>query len=184
MVEKKFVLYLFLKVNGVKLKLVNGKDLYYWFDTNGGKKIKKPRWRLKKFCKSSDYIKTSINGKYYLFHRIVFKAFHKWWNIDDNSRNNLIDHIDRNKLNNNINNLRIVNNRENILNSNKCQYAKGFRYDKNNKNYRAYIYLNKLIHLGYFKTPKEAFLKSKKVRKFVEVLKIIYKNKNKIEPNI
>jgi len=180
MVEKDFILYLSLKVNGVKLKLVDGKDLYYWYDTCGGRKVKNPYWKLKKLSMSGNgYLETRINGKNYRFHRIVFKAFHKWWNIEDYSPNNSIDHIDRNKLNNNINNLRVVNNRENTLNSHRCQYAKGYCYYKRDDNYRAQIHLNgKTIHMGSFKTPKEAFLKAQKVKKFVEVLKIIYKNKN------
>jgi len=179
MVEKKFILYLFLKVNGVKLKLVDGKDLYYYYDKSGGIKIKNPCWKLKKLSMSNGYLITSINVKLYRFNRIVYQAFNPDWYIEDISKNNLIDHIDRNPLNNNINNLRILTQRDNILNTHRSQYAKGYYYNKNKKIYQAYIKLyGKLIHLGCFKTPKEAYLKSKKVRRFVDVLKIIYKNKN------
>ena len=174
MVEKKF------KVNGVKLKLVDGKDLYYWYDTWRGKLMKNPYWKLKKLHISNNgYSATGINGKIYLFHRLIFKAFNKWWNIEDNSQNNSIDHIDRNKLNNNINNLRVVNHSQNQINSHRSQYSKGYSYRKDNNTYQASIRLNgKTIHLKYFKTKKEAFLKAQKVKRFVNVLKIIYKNKN------
>jgi len=168
-----------LEINGVILMLVNGKELYYWYDTHRGYKIKTPRWKLKKISMSKGYRTTGINGKMYFFHRIVYQAFNPDWYIEDISKNNLIDHIDRNPLNNNINNLRILTQRDNILNTHRSQYAKGYYYNKNKKIYQAYIKLyGKLIHLGCFKTPKEAYLKSKKVRRFVDVLKIIYKNKN------
>ena len=171
---------IYFNINGVELVLIDGQHLYYWRDTWRGYKVKNPCYKLKKLCKSSDYIKASINGKYYLFHRIVYQAFNPDWDIEDNSPNNLIDHIDRNTLNNDITNLRILTHSQNQINSHRCQYAKGYTYDKNKKKYQAYIKLNgKLIHLGSFKIPRDAFVKAQKVKKFVEVLKIIYKNKNK-----
>jgi hypothetical protein len=67
---------------------------------------------------------------------------------------NEIDHIDRNRLNNQRNNLRSATPSQNTCNqgaksNNKAGY-KGVRFNRRNNKYRA------VIHLGYFKTSKEA----------------------------
>ena len=74
--------------------------------------------------------------------------------------------------------MRVVNQRENNLNKDCVDNAKGYYYFKNSKRYRSQISLNnKIIHLGLFDTEIQASNKSKKVRLFIKVLKNIYKNK-------
>jgi len=172
------MLYLEFELNDVKLKL-DKYELYYWFDKTNRGKLKKPYWRKKKLTKSHQgYLRTRINNKRFLFHRIVYYAHNQDWDIYDSSRNNSIDHIDRDKLNNNISNLRVVNNRENSLNTDWVDNAKGYYYNKEKKKYKAYIKLNyKNIHLGYYDTKLEASNKFQKVKLFIRVLKSIY-NKN------
>ena len=71
----------------------------------------------------------------------------------DNSRENLIDHVDGVTTNNHISNLRNVTNQENQFNTK----AKGYTLNKVTGNYQAYIGLNgKVIYLGYYNTPDEA----------------------------
>jgi len=171
------MLYLEFEISNVKLKLVNY-ELYYWYDKSGGKKIKNPFWKKKILSICNRYLQTKINNKYFKFHRIVYYAHNPDWDIYNSSHNNQIDHIDRDKLNNNISNLRVVNHRENMINRDWVDNAKGYYYHKRNKKYVAYIKLNnKQICLGSYDTEIEASNKSKKVRLFVKVLTNIYKNK-------
>jgi len=172
------MLYIEFELNNVKLKLVNY-ELYYLCVKNGDKKLKNPYWRKKCLSKTRDaYLRTRINKKKFLFHRIVYYAHNQEWDIYDNSINNQIDHIDRNSLNNNISNLRVVNQKENNLNKDSVEYAKGYTYYRPTKKYMAQISLNnKKINLGYFDTEIEASFKYQKVKLFIRVLKCIY-NKN------
>jgi len=172
------MLYLEFEISNVKLKLVNY-ELYYWYDNNSRGKLKNPYWRKKSLTKGSDgYLRTAINNKFFRFSRIVYFAHNLDWDINDSSRNNSIDHIDRDKLNNNISNLRVVNNRENMINRDWVDNAKGYYYNKQNKKYKAQITLNyKSINLGYFDTEIQASNKFQKVKLFIKVLKNIYKKK-------
>jgi len=171
------MLYIEFELNNVKLKLVNY-ELYYWCVKNGNRKLNNPYWRKKSLSDHKGYLKTGINNKRILFHRIVYYAHNQDWNIYDGSKNNHIDHIDRDKLNNNISNLRVVNQIENNLNRDYVDIAKGYCYDKNAKKYKAQIALNnKNKHLGLFDTEIEASNKYQKVKLFIRVLKSIY-NKN------
>ena len=143
-----------LEINGVILMLVNGKDLYWW--TTYGSKNKTYYWRLKNLSsKKKGYLETRINCKLYSFHRIVYKAFNPNWDIDDNSNNNLIDHIDRNPLNNDISNLRKVNLLQNNLNKD-FGYVKGY-YEIPSGRFRTQISVyGKLKDCGIFDTKLEA----------------------------
>ena len=171
------MLYIEFELNGLKLKL-DKYELYYWFDKCGGREIKNPYWCKKSLSNCNGYLQTGINNKLFLFHRIVYYAHNQDWDIYDSSANNQIDHIDRDKLNNNISNLRVVNNRENSLNTDFIDNAKGYCYHKQTKKYMTRIFLNnKQIHLGLFDTEIEASIKYQKVKLFIRVLKCIY-NKN------
>jgi len=171
------MLYIEFELNNVKLKLINY-ELYNWFYKFGEKKLNNPYWRKKNLSNCIGYLQTRINNKLFLFHRIIYYAHNQDWNIYDISANNQIDHIDRDKLNNNISNLRVVNQRENNLNKDSFDNAKGYSYNKNAKKYMAKINLyNKNIHLGYYDTKIEASNKYQKVKLFIRVLKCIY-NKN------
>jgi len=169
------MLYIEFELDNVKLKLINY-ELYYWYDKIGDREIKKPYWRKKILSKNSHgYLRTGINSKMFRFHRIVYYAHNPDWDITY-THDNQIDHIDRDKLNNNISNLRVVNHRENNLNKDSFDNAKGYCYDKRYKKYMTRIKLySKEIHLGYFDTEIEASNKFQKVRLFVKVLKNIYK---------
>mgnify|MGYP003149061430 CR=1 FL=1 len=144
-----------LEINGVILMLVNGKDLYYWYDTNGVYNLKKPYWKLKKLYNDKGYLKTRIKGKLYYFHRIVYKAFNPDWDIEDNSKDNQIDHRDRNTLNNDISNLRKVNQQQNNFNRD-FSWAKGY-FELPSGRFQTRISVNdKNKNCGVFDTKLEA----------------------------
>ena len=172
------MLYIEFELENTKLKL-DKYELYYWYDKNSVGKMKNPYWRKKILTKTRNgYLRTAINNKRFQFHRIVYYAHNQDWDIYDSSRNNSIDHIDRDKLNNNISNLRVVNHRENKLNTDANDNAKGYYYHKRDKKYVAHIKLNnKKINIGLFDTEIEASNKFQKVRLFICVLKNIYINR-------
>ena len=93
-------------------------------------------------------------------HRLVYKFHNPEWDILDNSKSNLIDHI--NGMSNDITNLRIVSQQKNMFNQ---PSAKGYCMDKQKNKWCGRIVVNKkAIHLGYFNTEEEAhevYLKAK-----------------------
>tara|TARA_R100000655_G_scaffold102711_1_gene148647 strand:+ start:407 stop:892 length:486 start_codon:yes stop_codon:yes gene_type:complete len=144
------------KLHGVDLMLIYDKYLYFWYDTSGGRKIKNPRWIRKNLTlNANNYLVTSINGRMFKFHRIVYFAHNRKFDIYNNSDDNMIDHIDGNKLNNHIFNLRVVNNHQNQINSNQYRTAKG--YTKRGNKFEANIRINgKREYLGTYDTEQEA----------------------------
>ncbi len=114
-------------INDTLLVLCENNDLYYWFDKNGGYKLKNPYWKLKTTWICSGYVKCKINNKDYLFHRVVYYAYNQDWNIEDSSSNNSIDHKDRIKTNNHISNLRRCDSSVNNLNKDRVDNAKGYK---------------------------------------------------------
>jgi len=141
------------ELNDVKLKL-DGNQLYDWFDTNGGRKLKNPQWRFKKKnINENGYCSTSIGGRSFKFHRIVYYAHNPEWNIWDASDDNQIDHIDRNRSNNIISNLRVVTRKENAENTIRCENAKGYYYIKSSGKYRVRF---RRKHVGCYNTEQEA----------------------------
>ena len=137
-----------ITLNGVKLLVyINGMILRYRDKANG--RFKKGWGEAKgSIDNTTGYLRTRLNRKDFLKHRIVGYAF---LGLDIDNPKQIIDHIDRNKQNNNMNNLRIVSHQENQFNTN----AKG--YYLNNNKWRASIRINtKPIHIGCFKTEEEA----------------------------
>tara|TARA_R110002012_G_scaffold93196_2_gene226089 strand:+ start:912 stop:1379 length:468 start_codon:yes stop_codon:yes gene_type:complete len=113
-----------------------------WWQNIKGRVNAKTRYR--------DY---KIAGKYVAGHRLIYKLHNPEWDIEDNSKTNVIDHIDNNRINNNIENLRVVTMSQNQWN----RKAKGYYWNKKGKFWQAQIGLNgKRRGLGTFKTEEEA----------------------------
>jgi hypothetical protein len=105
------------------------------------------------------YYQTSINGKIYRNHRIVYSIFHTIHLTGDQ----IVDHIDKNPQNNNPNNLRIAtiseNNRNKIKQKTTSSEFFGVSFHKHTKKFRARIKINKIsVYLGLFLTEQEAAL--------------------------
>jgi hypothetical protein len=100
------------------------------------------------------YVKIHLKGKNYSAHRLAWLYVYDY--IPDYSKDLMIDHINQNKHDNRICNLRVVNRSQNAQNSklyskNKTG-IKGVHWIKEDKSYRATIYLNnKQISLGSHK---------------------------------
>ena len=99
------------ELNGRLIKLEDGE--VYWLRTE---RIKIPKWILLKPTIEKNYKIVKIYGRQFSFHRIIYYIHNQEWNIYDDSRSNLIDHIDRNTLNNNIENLRPATHQQNMWN--------------------------------------------------------------------
>ena len=105
------------------------------------------------------YISTSINGKLYLNHRLIFLMYHGYLP-------EFLDHIDCNPSNNDISNLRAATIKQNGMNRKKDKsYAgiqtlskfKGVSLNKQLKKWISRIGINgKRKHLGYFTSEIEA----------------------------
>ena len=139
-------------------------NLWYWRDYN----IKTPKWVKKKISLvtlTSGYKLYIINigNKKYNLSRVVYKTHHPEWDITDNSMNNHIDHINVNSLDNRIENLRILTNQQNQWNNK----AKGYYWNKADKNWRAQIKINnKSKYLGSFteeEDARQAYLNAKEI---------------------
>lgn len=113
---------------------------------------RKPRdqWRDRGSVTSNGYVVTTVEGKYYLVHRLI-------WFIEKGympPKGYEIDHIDRDKTNNHISNLRCVNRTQNNLN---CGVSKTNTLGVKNVtklpsgSFRASVgYNRKSIHLGTY----------------------------------
>lgn len=107
------------------------------------------------FLHPTGYIYIKIEGKNYSAHRLAFFYIHGYLSEND------IDHKDRIRNHNWINNLREVSKSCNMRNCNLSKNNKtkitGISLSTQCKKYRATISANnKRIHLGVFKTKKEA----------------------------
>jgi hypothetical protein len=94
------------------------------------------------------YIRINIAGKMYNTHRLIMLAF-----VGESDQE--VDHINRIKTDNRFENLRYCTHRENGLNRDWVDTAKGYSWDKNKWRSRIRIN-NKLKYLGYFDNEQEA----------------------------
>ena len=136
---------------GDLIKGYDDKGNYFIIDAEDLERVKKYYWSLD----GKEYWRTQIweNGAphYQSLHRFLIEP----------SEDKVIDHIDRNKNNNSKNNLRICEQRENSRNvslgSKNTSGFLGVSWNKNNKNWNAYIKLNgKRKYLGAFSSKEEA----------------------------
>lgn len=148
----------------IKLTQTQVRELFDYDSENGWLIRKKTRagnpWN--KPCGHKPYAphgygEVGIAGKAYKTHRVIWLWHYGEW------PENEIDHIDQNKMDNRIENLRNVSNSENQHNSsirkNNSTGFPGVYWHKQFKKYQAQISINnKLIYLGRFTTPEEAFL--------------------------
>ena len=96
------------------------------------------------------YIRLNLGGKWYSAHRLILMAFVGYSDQE-------IDHINRIKTDNRLENLRYCTRRENQLNRDYVDNAKGYHWCKEMKKWRAQIKIhNKLIHLGLFEKEEDA----------------------------
>ena len=138
--------------------IINDREIKYYPQTGIIKmrdyNYKDKPWKIKKCsCNGKGYLQIYIGDKKYYVHRVIYKLYHPEWDIDNNSRENRIDHENRNRIDNRIINLRNVTDQENQFNTN----AKGYCWDKKTKKWRAQIRSNgKNIHLGRFNNEEDA----------------------------
>ena len=114
------------------------------------------QWKRWTTCKGSatgkGYLTIGIDNKSYLIHRIVYYAFNK--DFDINNQELLIDHKNRNKLDNAINNLRVVNRSENSLNRDATESQQN--YYKTKTGFKVIIVINDVIYRQIFQTEYDA----------------------------
>ena len=145
------------------IKNILGSDFKYEDDKMYRFNAKHKKWSCCNNLKPDNigYIRIGINKKHYLLHRIIYLYFNEDWDINDNPRNNQIDHININKLDNRIENLRVVNCSQNNRNKKKrpncTSKYRGVYLDKKKNKWKAQIKIDdKNKHLGYFDTEEEA----------------------------
>ena len=137
-----------------KFKILDGE--LYSYHQRGKNQIEK--WHLITLTLGNHGYNTfgvQIKGKRkcFLYHRVVYYSHNPQWNLFDNSKENVIDHVDQNKSNNHISNLRNITNQENGFN----RRCKGYYFHKKSGKYVAQIKLNnKSLHIGLFDTEDEA----------------------------
>ena len=106
------------------------------------------------------YLRSSVNGKSYRVHRLVFLYHHGYMPEQ-------VDHIDGNRTNNRIENLREATSAQNNQNRKVTSKSgiKGVVWHKQSKKWVASICLNrKSIHLGSFLSIEEAALVANRAR--------------------
>jgi hypothetical protein len=151
------------ELDGRMIKYEDDK-VWLWKETRGNEMLKNPRWVVPKpYVRNTGYTIITINGRGWLYHRVIYYIHNPEWNIYDVSCNNQIDHIDRDKTNNNISNLRVVTAGENQWNRN----GKGYTWSKLHSKWLAQIQTHhKHMYLGLFDTKEEAstaYINAKKI---------------------
>ena len=146
------------------LKNILGTDFKYEEDKMYRYIIRYKKWSCCNDLKpnKNGYIHISINKKYYLLHRFIYKYHNDDWDITDTSKKNQIDHIDINKSNNKIENLRVLTCSQNTRNRKKMsncssKYIGVYKASKNR--WQSTIKINGIKkYLGLFETELEAHL--------------------------
>jgi hypothetical protein len=136
-----------------KFKLI-GEDLFSFYKRGN---TKTEKWYKIKLKIDNGYNRFAFHvegkKKNFQFHRVVYYAHNNQWDLFDNSKENVIDHIDNVKTNNHISNLRNVSQQENSFNT-RC---KGYTFRKESNKYEAQIQLNgKLTYIGRYDTEEDA----------------------------
>jgi len=103
------------------------------------------------------YIKLSVGGKKILAHRVA------WLLVYGEFAQGNLDHINRNKSDNRIKNLRLATYEQNAQNREKnsknTSGYKGVTWHKRDKKWQAAITVKgKVLHLGYYSIPEDAFV--------------------------
>jgi hypothetical protein len=133
------------------------------YDKRSGKLFRKFKNGSKKeiTAVSHGYLCCNIKNKFFSVHRIIwFICKNKW-------PSNEIDHKDGNRSNNKIKNLREATRSQNSQNKKKPENNtsgfKGVSFKETSGKWRAYIKVDGVnIHLGYYKSAKEAHKAYKK----------------------
>jgi len=135
-------------------------EVYLWKVKHNHGLMKNPYWKRCAINEVSGYYKIKVGNKHYRTHRVCYYAHNPEWNINDNSRDNSIDHIDRNKNNNRISNLRVATHSQNLENND----AKGYCYHKSKKRWCAYVSKHGKQYYKYCKTEEEAIEARKQLK--------------------
>lgn len=115
-------------------------------------KASKQKWSALLTKDEKWYAVCMMDGKYIYLHRYLMEA----------GPDEQVDHIDGSGLNCQRDNMRICNNRQNSMNqkaqarNNKISKYKGVGRYRNSSTWRAYIFFEKQINLGNYKTEDEA----------------------------
>ena len=160
-----YLQFILLDEKGVERNVKMNKDdpdEVYVLKTNyGNKTLKNPYWNRRANNETTNgYNSIVVRNKHYYLHRICYYAHNPDWDIYDNSRDNVIDHIDRNPTNNHISNLRVATSSQNCENTN----AKGYSYNKTGKRWRARVMKHGKEYTKYCKTEEEAILEREKLK--------------------
>jgi len=149
-------------INDRRVKYEDG-EIWSYYKWGTSKK-----WFLLKgsIDKETGYKRVNINNKKYKYHRVIYKLYNPYWNINDYSKNNCIDHKDRNRLNNNIDNLRVVTNQENCFN----RTCKGYSWHKASNKWNVRIMIDGETKSFYFKTEEEAIKKRAELKKEYHII--------------
>ena len=144
------------ELNGRLIKLEEDGELYWWYSHNSKGVLKNPRWiRFKQSIvttRKKKYKTMEVKCRKFKVHRVIYYIHNQEWDIYDNSKSNLIDHIDGNGLNNNIENLRVATHQQNMWNTkSKCYSVTPYN------NYRVKLQCGEDIKLNKtYKTEQEA----------------------------
>lgn len=105
---------------------------------------------------ANGYMRTQLNRKPLYMHHVVWCMENNEW---PPSTKYQIDHINGNRSDNRISNLRLVSQRDNLLNTfvHRGGRLPGCSFNIGNKKWLSQILIKgKRVHIGYFKTEKEA----------------------------